>query len=73
MYAIQMASDDMAFIPSFMKIYTGVQEILRLHLTILRRRNVGITEELDFWYVYKLLIDMTWPVLWRPLQTFKQY
>jgi hypothetical protein len=44
MYAIDMASGGMIiYIPSFMKIGTGVQAILRLCLKDLRGCDVGIT------------------------------
>jgi hypothetical protein len=43
-YAIEMASCGMIYTPSFMKIGTGVQAILRFCLSNLRGCEVGITE-----------------------------
>jgi hypothetical protein len=42
-YTTEMASDGMIYIPSFMKIGTGVEAILRFCLTSLNGCNVGIT------------------------------
>jgi hypothetical protein len=48
MYAIEMAACGMIYLPSFMKIGTGVQAILRLLcLRNLRGCNVGITDRRD--------------------------
>jgi hypothetical protein len=44
MYAIELASDVMIYIPSFMKIGTGIQAMLRFCLSNLRGCNVGITD-----------------------------
>jgi hypothetical protein len=44
MYAIEMASCGMIYLPSSMKIATGVQEILRFCLRNLTGCNVGITD-----------------------------
>jgi hypothetical protein len=43
-----MDSYGMTYIPSFMKIGTGVQAILRLFLRNLRGCNIGITEGRNF-------------------------
>jgi hypothetical protein len=42
-YAVEMALRGMIYVPSFMKIGTGVQAILRLCLKNLRCCNVDIT------------------------------
>jgi hypothetical protein len=47
MYAFEMASCGIMYLPSFMKIATGVQAILRFCLRNLRGCNVGITDEKD--------------------------
>jgi hypothetical protein len=44
MYAIDMASCGVIYAPSFMKIDTGVQAILRFCLRNVRGCNVGITD-----------------------------
>jgi hypothetical protein len=44
MYAIDITSDGMGYIPSCMKIGTGVQTILRFCLRNLRDCNVRITD-----------------------------
>jgi hypothetical protein len=46
-YALKMASCNMIYIPSFMKIHTGTQAILRFCLSNSRRSNVGITQGRD--------------------------
>jgi hypothetical protein len=46
-YTVEMASDDMIHVSSFMKIGTGVQAILRGFLRNLRGCNVGITNRRD--------------------------
>jgi hypothetical protein len=46
MYAFDMGSCGMIYIPSFIKIGTGVQQILRFCLRNLRGRIVGITDDL---------------------------
>jgi hypothetical protein len=46
-YAVEVASCGMIYIPSFMKIGTGVQVILRFCLRNLRGCNVGITDGRD--------------------------
>jgi hypothetical protein len=43
MYAVEMALCVILFLPSFMKICTGVQAILQFSLSNLNCRNVGIT------------------------------
>jgi hypothetical protein len=43
-YTVQMVSDGIIYVPSFMKIGTGVQAILRFYLENLRGCNVGITD-----------------------------
>jgi hypothetical protein len=40
-----MGSGGMIYVPSFMKIGTGVQAILRFCLRNLRGHNIGITDE----------------------------
>jgi uncharacterized protein YraI len=47
MYAVEMGSGGMIYIPSFMKIVTGVQAILRFCLRNLRGCNVGFTDGKD--------------------------
>jgi hypothetical protein len=44
MYAVEMASCGMIYLPSFMKIGTGVQAILRFCLRYLRGCIVGISD-----------------------------
>jgi hypothetical protein len=46
-YALEMTSCGMIYLPSFMKIATGVQAILRFCLKNLEGCNVGITEVSD--------------------------
>jgi hypothetical protein len=46
-YTIEMGSCVMIYIPSFMKIGTGVQGILRFCLRNSRCFNVGITDGKD--------------------------
>jgi hypothetical protein len=46
-YAVEMASGGMIYLPSSMKIATGVQAILRFCLSNLRGYNVGIIEGRD--------------------------
>jgi hypothetical protein len=43
MYAVEMASCGMIYLPSFMKTAKGVQAILRFCLSNLTGCNVGIT------------------------------
>jgi hypothetical protein len=43
-YGVEMASDDMIYISSFMKIGTSVQAILKFCLRNLRDCEVGITD-----------------------------
>jgi hypothetical protein len=43
-YTLQMTSDGMICIPSFIKIGSGIQVILRLYLRYLISCNVGITD-----------------------------
>jgi hypothetical protein len=45
MYAIDMASGGMIYLPSFMNIGTSVQAISRLFLSSLKGCNVDITDE----------------------------
>jgi hypothetical protein len=47
MYAIEMTSCDMMYLPSFVKIGPGVQTILRFCLRNLRGCNIGTTDETD--------------------------
>jgi hypothetical protein len=47
MYGVEMTSDGMIYIPSFMNIGRGIQAILRLCLRNLRGCNVGITDGRD--------------------------
>jgi hypothetical protein len=46
-YTIEVTSDGMTFIPFFMKISKGVQEILRFCLRNLRGCKFGITDGRD--------------------------
>jgi hypothetical protein len=43
-YTVQMASDGMIYIPSFMKISRGIQAILRVCPRNLNACNFGITD-----------------------------
>jgi hypothetical protein len=57
-YAVGMASCGMIYVPSFMKIGTGVQAVLKLCLRNLRGCNVGITDGRDlFNYAVKMDSD----------------
>jgi hypothetical protein len=47
MYAVEMASGGMIYIPSFMKIDTGVQAIRNVFLSNFRGCNVGIADGRD--------------------------
>jgi hypothetical protein len=47
MYAIEMASYSMTYLPSFIKIGSGIQAILRVCLRNLKGCNVGITDGRD--------------------------
>jgi hypothetical protein len=47
-YAVEMVSCGIICIPSFMKIDTGVQVILRFCLRNLRGYNVGTADGRDF-------------------------
>jgi hypothetical protein len=47
MYTVEMASCGMIYLPSFVKIGTGVQAILRSCLRNLRGCDVGITDGRD--------------------------
>jgi hypothetical protein len=55
MYAVEMGSDAMIYVPSFIKIGTGVKQILKFCLRNLRSRNVCITDGKDF---------LTTPLIW---------
>jgi hypothetical protein len=46
-YADEMASCDMIYLPSFMKIATGVHAILRFCLRNLKGCNVSTTDGMD--------------------------
>jgi hypothetical protein len=46
-HAVEKASSGAIYVPSFMKIDTGVQAILRSDLRNLRGSNAGITNERD--------------------------
>jgi hypothetical protein len=46
-YAVEMASDFTIYIPSFLKISTGVQALSRFSLNSWRGYSVGITDERD--------------------------
>jgi hypothetical protein len=47
MYATEVASSGMIYLPSFMKTGTGIQAILRLCFGNLRGCKVGITDGRD--------------------------
>jgi hypothetical protein len=47
MYVVEMASCGSIYLPSFMKIGSGVQAILRFCFRNLRCFNVGITDGRD--------------------------
>jgi hypothetical protein len=42
-----MSSDGMIYIPDFMKIGTGIQEILSVCFNIMRECNIDITDGYD--------------------------
>jgi hypothetical protein len=44
---VEMGSCGMIFVPSFMKIGPGIQEILRVVLSNWKGSNVGITDRKD--------------------------
>jgi hypothetical protein len=46
-YAIEMASDGLIYVPSFMEMGTGVQAILRFCFSTLRGCDVGIADGRD--------------------------
>jgi hypothetical protein len=46
-YAVEMASGSMIYLPSFLKIGTGFQAILRFFLSSFNGYNVGITDGRD--------------------------
>jgi hypothetical protein len=46
-YVTEMGSGGKMYMPSFTRIFTGVQAILRFHLSNLRDFNVGFTDERD--------------------------
>jgi hypothetical protein len=54
-YTIEMTLCDMIYLPSFIKIATGVQTILKICLRYLRRCNVGTTDGKDF-----LIMPLKW-------------
>jgi hypothetical protein len=43
-YSVEMASGGMIYLPSFMRIATGVQAILKFRLRNVRGCDVGITD-----------------------------
>jgi hypothetical protein len=47
MYAVEMASRGMIFLPSFMNICIGVQAVLRFYLNNSKGCNVGINDGKD--------------------------
>jgi hypothetical protein len=47
MYVIEVVSYGMIYIPSFIKLFSGVHEVLRFCLSVLRGCNVGITDRTD--------------------------
>jgi hypothetical protein len=47
MYAVEIPSGGMIYLPSFIKIGTGVQAILRFCFSYLKGCNVGITDGRD--------------------------
>jgi hypothetical protein len=47
MYAVEMASCGVIYLPNFIKIATGVQAKLRVYLRNLEGRNAGITDGRD--------------------------
>jgi hypothetical protein len=66
----------MIFLPSIMKIGTGLQAILRFCLRNLRGSNVGITGGRDLWSVLLTWAQVAWytyQVSWRLIKAFKQY
>jgi hypothetical protein len=60
-YSIEMSSDDMIYLPGFMKTCTGVQEILRFCLSNLRGCNVCITDVGDL---------RSMPLRWAPVSRY---
>jgi hypothetical protein len=61
-YTIEMASDDMIYVPSFMKISLGIQVILRHYLYNLKGRSVGITNGKDLWCMLLRWPQMAWHI-----------
>jgi hypothetical protein len=43
-YIVELASDGMIYIPSFMKIGSGIPAILRFYFINLNDCNIGITD-----------------------------
>jgi hypothetical protein len=58
MYAVEMASCDMIYLLSFVKICTGVKAILRFCLRNLRGCDVGITDVKD---------SLNYPLRWAQM------
>jgi hypothetical protein len=54
MHVFDMASCGMIYLPSFVKIGTGIQAILRFGLRNSRGCNVGITDGRDFFLIMPL-------------------
>jgi hypothetical protein len=50
MYAVEIASCGMIYLPSSMQIGRGIQAILRFRISNLNSYNVGITEGREFWF-----------------------
>jgi hypothetical protein len=48
-YAVEMSSCGIIFLLSFVKIYKGLQAILRFYLSNLNGCNVGITSGSHLW------------------------
>jgi hypothetical protein len=50
-----MGSGGMIYVPSFMKIGTGVEAISRFYLSNFKGCNVGISNGRDLWFCFRNL------------------
>jgi hypothetical protein len=76
MYTIQMPSCGMIFLPSFMKIGTGIQAILMFCLSNLCGPNDGVTYGRGSGRMPLRWLNVAWhsyQVSWRLVEAFKQY
>jgi hypothetical protein len=75
MYAVEMASWGMIYLPSFIKIGTGVQAISRFGLIFFRGSD-GITNGRNLWCTPLRWLHAAfynYQVSWRLVEAFKQY